>query len=115
MNVEDKNIHRILREYKDTLDIKKATRAIKNLFSGLCLYGEDIPLQCYNCGETIRPFSTDNVVQIHFDQGTHDTKVTQGEPASVFLECEKCTDAGNPTSITNNNWRGPDAKHMSRV
>lgn len=91
MNSEDKSIRRILREYKDTLDIDKATRAIKKLFDGLCLYGEEIPMECFSCGETIRPFSKDKKVQLHFDPGTPDTRVSPGEPAAAFLECEECS------------------------
>jgi hypothetical protein len=94
MNSEDKQIRDILQEYHDTLDIGRATRAIKNLFQGLSLYGEDIPLECYNCGEDIRPFSKDKTVKLHFDPGTQDTRVTPGEPAAAYLECEKCTNGG---------------------
>jgi len=90
MNQEDRNIRRILREYRDTLDIDKATRAIKKVFQGLCLYGEDIPLECFSCGEAIRPFSKDKIIKLHFDPGTSDTRVTPGEPAAAYLECEKC-------------------------
>lgn len=91
MNTDDKNIRKILREYKDTLDIDKATRAIKKVFQGLCLYGENIPLQCFSCGETIRPFSKDQKVQLHFDPGTPDTRISPGEPAAAYLECEECS------------------------
>ena len=94
MNVEDKKIRDILQEYHDTLDVARATRAIKNLFQGLSLYGENIPLQCYSCGEDIRPFSKDKTVKLHFDPGTQDTRVAPGEPAAAYLECEKCTNGG---------------------
>ncbi len=91
MNSVDKKLREILLEYRDTLDIGKATRAIKKVFDGLCLYGEEIPLQCFNCGDDIRPFSKDKTVKLHFDPGTPDTRVTPGEPATAYLECEKCT------------------------
>jgi hypothetical protein len=58
----------------------------------LMLDYEKIDMHCFGCGELIIPFEDPDCV-IFFDPGTPDTRVTPGEPASVYLECSKCVNA----------------------
>lgn len=64
-------------------------REIKRLFKGLRLDTEAIELKCFNCGERVYPF-IDEAARIVFDPGFPDGKVSPGEPAAVYLQCEKC-------------------------
>lgn len=91
MSFEKQNgLIRILKKFQDgSTNLYQTLRNVQTLYGGLRLDGEEIELSCLFCGKEITPF-VDEVASIHFDPGTPDTRVTPGEPATVFLVCEEC-------------------------
>lgn len=57
----------------------------------LSLDGVEIDMHCLNCGKIIKPFEGDGLATISFDPGTPETRFEPGEPATVYLVCERCT------------------------
>jgi hypothetical protein len=113
MSFEKQNgLSGILKKFQDgSTNLYQTLRNVQTLYGGLRLDGEEIELSCLFCGKEITPFVdfivvaepasdflsgkeitpfVDEVASIHFDPGTPDTRVTPGEPASVFLVCEEC-------------------------
>lgn len=92
MNFENQNsLRKILKKFEEGfINHYEAVKRVNRLFGGLRLDGEEISLECINCGNEILPFTYDQEVTLIFDPGIQDTRVTPGEPATVHLICEAC-------------------------
>lgn len=63
---------------------------IREQREGITVQGVSIDMTCYMCGNEIIPFETDGLAQLCFDPGEPQTRWEPGEPATVYLVCERC-------------------------